>query len=236
MNLVLLEPEDFVSDTTSARLTGRRLAHVRAVHRADVGDEIRVGLVGGKVGRGTITRLDADVLELAVVLDADPPPASTVKLVLALPRPKVLRRVLGAATAMGVKRIVLLHTWRVEKSYWESPVLEAAALRAALVLGLEQARDTILPEVLQRRRFRPFVEDELPAIARNGPAFVAHPGGDTSCPRAVAGPVTLAIGPEGGFVAFELGLLAAAGFAPVSLGPRPLRVEHAVPALLARLG
>jgi RsmE family RNA methyltransferase len=213
----------------------RRVDHVRAVHRAVAGDALRVGVLGGRMGTGVVVRLDDDGLELDVTLDRDPPAALPLVLVLALPRPKVMRRVLQTVAALGVKRLVLLATWRVEKSYWESPLLAPAALREQLVLGLEQGCDTILPTVTLHRRFKPFVEDELPALAAASRCLLAHPPAAAECPRAVQGAVTLAIGPEGGFTEYELGALAAQGFTAVSIGPRVLRVEQVVPALVGRL-
>jgi 16S rRNA (uracil1498-N3)-methyltransferase len=234
MNLLLLFTEDFVGPQR-VRLRGRRLLHVLAVHRARLGDALRVGLVNAQTGSGIITALTGDVMEMEVALDQDPPPALPVTLLLALPRPKSLKKVLQATTAMGVKRMVLLASWRVEKSFWNSPVLHPENLRAQLVLGLEQARDTMLPEITVRKRFKPFVEDEVPELIRGTQALVAHPPAPQPCPRAVSGPVTLAVGPEGGFIPYEIELLEAQGFGSVSLGPRSLRVEHAVPALLGRL-
>jgi RsmE family RNA methyltransferase len=234
MNLILLSETDFL-DAQRVRITGRRLAYVRDVHHAAVGDALRVGRVGGRVGTGTVRALDGDALTMTVVLDREPPPPLPVTLLLALPRPKFLRRVLQAAVAMGVKQIVLLNTWRVEKSYWNSPALAEPALREQLLLGLEQGGDTVLPRLELRRRFKPFVEDELPSLIGGTAALVAHPPAERPCPANFAGPVTLAIGPEGGFTPYEVERLCALGFAAVSLGPRPLRVEHAVPALLGRL-
>lgn len=233
MNLVLLEPEDFVGETR-ARLSARHHAHVTRVLRADVGDEIVVGRVGGAVGRGRVVAGADGALLLDVELDRPPPPPMPVTLVLALPRPPVLRRVLSGVTAMGVKQIVLLGARAVEKSFWQSHALRAEAVREQLVLGLEQARDTVLPEVLPRRRFRPFVEDELPALLEGAAGFVAHPAPRTAAAGSVEEPALLAVGPEGGWSDHELELLVAAGLAPLGLGERPLRVETAVPALLAR--
>jgi 16S rRNA (uracil1498-N3)-methyltransferase len=226
MNLVLLFDEDFVA-TGRARLDGRRLQHVSSVHRAAVGDELMVGVAGGRIGRGRVVRLD-DALELEVVLDADPPPPAGVTLVLALPRPKVLNRVIAAATSMGIKRIELINAWRVEKSYWSSPRLAPENLRAQSILGLEQARDTVLPQIAVHRFFRRFAEEELPEIARGTRALVAHPAARPPMPRGVAEAVTLAIGPEGGFIAEEIASLERAGFEAVSIGERILRVETAV--------
>jgi 16S rRNA (uracil1498-N3)-methyltransferase len=234
VNLILLFPEDFLDDQRVA-LTGRRLAHVTQVHRAAVGDALIVGVADGRIGRGEIIRLDATALEMRVTLTADPPPPLPLTLVLALPRPKVLNRVIAGATSLGVKRIYLVNAWRVEKSYWKSPRVSAENLLAQRILGLEQARDTVLPAIELRRLFRPFVEDELPAIARESLALVAHPAATDDCPRNVSRPVTLAIGPEGGFIEEEVGSLERIGFAPVALGPRILRVETAVAAVLGRL-
>ena len=231
MNLVLLFEEDFVDDQL-VRLTGRRRDHVINVHRGAAGDELVVGVSGGKIGRGTIVHADEAFLEMRVELDRDPPPAPDVTLILALPRPKVLNRVIAGVTSIGVKRIYLINAWRVEKSYWKSPRMSAGNLRAQSVLGLEQAKDTMLPLIEMRRLFRPFVEEEL---RPEGLALVAHPGAAQEAPRAITAPLTLAIGPEGGFIEQEIASLERAGFTPVSLGPRILRVETAVAALLGRL-
>jgi RsmE family RNA methyltransferase len=231
MNLVLLFPEDFVSEG-EVRLTGRRLAHVTNVHRAAVGDTLAAGIAGGGIGRGEITRLDAEALEMRVTIDRDPPAPLPVTLVLALPRPKVLNRVIASATSLGVKRIFLINAWRVEKSYWKSPRLSEENLLLQRVLGLEQARDTILPSIELRRFFRPFVEDELPSIVEGTRALVPHPGAGERL-TTTDGPVTLAIGPEGGFIAEEIASLERIGFQQVSLGERVLRVETAVAVALA---
>jgi 16S rRNA (uracil1498-N3)-methyltransferase len=235
MNLVLLFEADLVEGSQRVRLTGRRLEHMVRVHRVRIGESLRVGLLGGRAGTGVITALHGDALEMDVSLDREPPRPLPVTLLLALPRPKSLKRVLQAATAMGVKRLVFLNTFRVEKSFWKSPALSAGALREQMILGLEQARDTILPEVSLRPRFKPFVEDELPALAADSRKLLAHPPALQPCPRALGESVTLAVGPEGGFIPYEVEMFRAHGFEPVSLGDRSLRVEHAVPALLGRL-
>jgi RsmE family RNA methyltransferase len=234
MNLILLLPDDMVT-AERARLSGRRHLHVRTVHRARAGDALAVGMLGGRIGTGTVTRIDDAVLEMDVHLEYDPPAALPLTVMLALPRPKVLRRVIFSLTVLGVKRIILVNAARVEKSYWQSPFLEPEVIKHQLVLGLEQAADTQLPQVLLKPRFKPFAEDELPALAQRTLALVAHPGARESCPRQISGPVTLAIGPEGGFVPFEIGLLQAAGLSPVHMGERILNVETAIPALISRI-
>jgi len=234
MNLILLEETDFCTENL-AELRGRRLRHVLEVHRAAPGDELRVGKLNGLIGSGRVVELSAERLVLEVCLDRHPPEPLDVMLLLALPRPKMLRRVLQAVTSLGVKQVVLLNSFRVEKSFWNSPLLQADALREQLLLGLEQACDTLLPEVSLRPRFKPFVEDELPALVQGRRALVAHPVAADPFPAGSGEPTLLAIGPEGGFIPYEVEKLEGAGFQSVSLGPRILRVETAVPVLLSRL-
>jgi RsmE family RNA methyltransferase len=234
MNLLLLEPGDFI-DATTACVAGRRYRHLLEVLKTAPGQRLRVGLLDGGLGYAEILRQDERQALLQVALTEPPPPPPHITLLLALPRPKVVRRLLQGLTSFGIKRIILFNSARVDKSYWQTPFLGTEAIREQLLLGLEQARDTILPEVLLRPRFRPFVEDELPALVQGSLPLVAHPGTPHPCPSAAETPVTLAIGPEGGFVPFEIDLLVAHEFQPVHLGVRALRVETAVSALLGRL-
>jgi 16S rRNA (uracil1498-N3)-methyltransferase len=230
VNLLLLDPSELASDGT-ARLTGRRARHVVEVLRAAAGDRIQAGVIGGRMGEAEIRSATADEVVLAPELDRDPPPPSPVSLLLALPRPKILRKVLQAAAAMGVKRVVLLGSYRVEKSYFGSPLLAPEALRAELLLGLEQGRDTAVPDVVIRRFFKPFVEDELDARFPERTRLLAHPA-DAAPLEALApdgASAALAIGPEGGWTPYEASALRARGFTAFSLGPRVLRVDAAVP-------
>jgi RsmE family RNA methyltransferase len=234
MNLILLHPEDFIA-SGRVRVRGRRYEHAREILDISIGQVLQVGILGGKTGAGTVLSFDSDAFEMAVQLNMAPPEPTPITVILAMPRPKVFKRVLQSLTAFGVKEIILLNSWRVDKSYWQSPALEPAVLREQFVLGLEQARDTILPKVQLQQRFKPFVEDKLPEIAAGSCALVAHPGSSHPCPVNIQGKITLAIGPEGGFTPYEIDLLGNAGLSQVHLGVRPLRVETAVSALIGRL-
>ncbi|MEB0042168.1 MULTISPECIES: 16S rRNA (uracil(1498)-N(3))-methyltransferase [unclassified Pseudomonas] len=234
MNLLLLEDADFIS-ADRVVLRDRRLKHMQEVHRAVVGDTLRVGQLGGLLGSAELMRLENHEAELRINLDRAPPAKLPLTLLLALPRPKMLRRVFQTIATMGVPRVILLNSYRVEKSFWQTPFLEPEAIREQLILGLEQARDSVLPEIIIEKRFKPFVEDRLPQLVEGTLGLVGHPGDYPACPRGIAQPVTLAIGPEGGWIPYEVDLLNKAGLQPVQLGERILRVETAVTALLARL-
>nr|WP_189662344.1 16S rRNA (uracil(1498)-N(3))-methyltransferase [Pseudomonas sp. RW10S2] len=232
--MLLLEEADFVA-ADRVVLADRRFTHMQDIHRVAVGDNLRVGRIGGLMGQAEVIRLEGHEAELRVSFDQQPPAKLPLTLVLAVPRPKMLRRLFQTIATLGVPRLVLVNSYKVEKSFWQTPFLHPDSIRENLILGLEQARDTVLPEVIIEKRFKPFVEDRLPAIADGTLGLVGHPGPYPGCPRAVQGPVTLAIGPEGGWIPYEVELLGKAGLAPVQLGERILRVETAVTALLSRI-
>ena len=233
MNLLLLKPDQITQQ--SATVSGHQFEHLLTVQRAQVGDSVRIGVIDGLMGQGIIKALGSEQATLEITLDSPPPPAIPLRLILALPRPKMLRRTLQSVTAMGVKEIYLVNSSRVEKSFWQSPFLQPEALEEQMILGLEQARDTQMPNLHLRKRFKPFVEDELGNIAKGSQALVAHPVTEVPCPINCDSAVTLAIGPEGGFIPYEIELLSSIGFQSVHLGPRILKVEVAVPALISRL-
>lgn len=235
MNLIVLDEEDFIPSKNRVELHGRRHRHLLDIQRVEVGSEVRVGLLNGLLGKGRVVGLGSESVELEVELSEKPPPALPVTLVLALPRPPVLRRVLITAASMGVKEVILMGAQAVEKSYWQSHALKAEALHEQLLLGLEQGMDTRLPRVRMQTRFRRFVEDELPGVRAQGLLYLANPEPQPAFPHRGSKEAVLVIGPEAGWTDFELGRWDEAGATRVSLGARPLRVEAAVPALLARM-
>ncbi len=236
MNLLLLHDDDFLSNDT-VRLTDDRARHAREVLRVRAGDQLRVGRLGGRVGSAEVLRNDPEAVELRVTLDAAPPRRPGIDLLLAMPRPKALKRLLPAIASMGIDRVVLLNAARVEKSYFDAQALSVATVERLFDLGLEQGRDTIRPQLTVERRFRPYVEDQLPEATAGATCVVAHPAAPDEEAPSLDGPrLVLAVGPEGGWIPFELDLLTKAGFARMSLGVRPLRTEVAIPALIGATG
>lgn len=199
--------------------------------RAEVGESLRVGVINGRVGTGIIRQRSSTEVTIEVTLTEDPPPDPRIELIVALPRPKVVRKLLAMAATFGLRRLVFVNARRVERSYFDSPVLAPDAVRRELVLGLAQGRETRLPEVLVRNQFRPFVEDEVATLWPGAVhRLMPHPTARQSIRAlSVGGPCVVAIGPEGGWIPFEAEFLTGHGFEPLSLGPRILRVETAVP-------
>ncbi len=235
MNVLLFGAPD-LDASGSLVVSDHRLDNLHEVQQAEVGSRLRVGEIGGQLGWGEVQQIDAHSATLNIALDAAPPAKLPLELVVALPRPKMLRRILRTVAELGVPRLHLINSYRVEKSFWQSPVLSHETSRSYLLQGLEQAVDTVLPELHLHRRFKPFAEDILPTLTSGRSALVGHPAASEACPRNLTGKLALlAIGPEGGFTDYEIGLLSDAGCRPVTLGPRILRVENAVNSLIGRL-
>ncbi|MEN9578653.1 MAG: hypothetical protein RJA70_1662 [Pseudomonadota bacterium] len=255
MNLLLLSPSEFAAGLSEpgpvnahegvalARvcLTGRRAQHLTDVLRVVVGQQLRAGVVG-------FGYVDAQVVEIGqegvgpkiqlLLSNASRIPEPERKtLLLAAPRPKVLSRCLEHAAALGFTEILLFRSYRVEKSHLLSHRSQSADHERHLLLGLEQARRVFIPRVDLFERFRPFVEDSLPNLLPTGPCFLAHPQATTrtSTLERFQGPYSLAIGPEGGFIPYEVQALVTAGFVSVSAGDAPLRVETALSYLTGQL-
>jgi 16S rRNA (uracil1498-N3)-methyltransferase len=236
VNLVLLEEHDRI-DSHRVALSDARAAHLLKVLRVTPGQTIRIGLLDGPLGAGTVERVRDSEVTLRCVFEAGIPARPRVDVLLALPRPKVMRRLWPQLAALGVGQIILTNAERVERHYFDTHVLSEATYRPLLVEGLQQARDTRLPRVSMHRQFRILVEDHLDGLSGDGLRLVADPSGTTPVGSAVANHrgrrVLIAIGPEGGWNAFELKLLAAHAFELVGMGPRTLRVDTACTALVA---
>ena len=232
MNIILLAPEDWLDENTVC-LEDRRHEHIRGILKAEVGNALRVGLLGGLRGSGTVIKLSDEHTHLEVDLVDPPPSRHRCDLILALPRPKMLRRVFRTAAEMGVAHLYLINSARVEKSYWQSPLLQPDRIKVALTAGLERAGDTVLPQVHLHPRFKPFVEDQLPGLIGSSGCWIAHPG----APEALATQSReglIMLGPEGGFVPYEVELAQSMGARPVRLSDRILSVDTAVTAALSQ--
>ena len=233
MNIVLLDPRQTESPiwTISAK---RQLEHLRTHVNVQVGDTLKVGIREGKRYLTEVLSVTEQQIQLQPIHEETVPKKLPVTLIVAMPRPKVLRRLVMDSVTLGVEKIILLHSYRVDKSYWQTPFLQQ--LNQYIDLGLEQAGDTIAPKIEVYKRFKPFVEDILPSLIRaDCPAYVAHPYVEMKMPAGIQQGCTVVIGPEGGFIPYEIDLLIKNGCQAVSLGNRIIRTETVIPYVLGRL-
>ncbi len=236
MNRILVEPEEVADGRVMLR--DGRADHIRGVLRAGEGRLLKVGVVDGAVGSGEVVRCDESGVELTLALEGEGP-QPWCDLILAMPRPRVLKRLWAQLAALGVGRLVLIDAARVEKCYFGSHWLRDETYRPLLIEGLMQAGTTRLPQVLIEPRLKPFIENRLDAIAADAARFIAHPdetGVAQAPPQAAAAErAVVAVGPEGGWIDDEVALFESHGFRRLSLGRRILRTDTACIALLAVL-
>ena len=232
MNRILFEPNEIGPDGI-ARVRDARAEHILKVLHGERGQTLKTGEVNGPLGTGEIVAI-ADGEVAVKVRHADAGLEPWADLVLAPPRPRVMKRMLPQLAALGVGRLVLVGAQKVEKDFWGATLLKEENLRPLLVDGLMQSGTSHLPEVALRRNFRRFLDEELDALFPGSQRIVAHPGASAGAEPSGAGRPLLAIGPEGGWTDAEVELLEGRGFARYSLGSRILRTDTAVVALLGR--
>lgn len=245
MNLLILRDSDRLSGNLY-RVADDRARHVREVLRAELGDTLEVGLLNGPPGKGSVEELNERNITLRCEFDNEPPSSSPViDLICALPRQQTLKKVLWTAGTMGIRNLHLIRAYRVEKSYFNTHLLRPENYERFLMEGLSQGKRTILPRVSVHSLFKPFFEDTVPALEHKdlSPALKLLPDPeaeemlDSAVKRlgGIAKRIAVAIGPEGGWIPFEVEIMKRAGFVPFRLGPWILRVETAVAAALAQV-
>jgi 16S rRNA (uracil1498-N3)-methyltransferase len=240
MNIILFEKDERADNRVV--LNDHRAKHIVKVLHSEAGDSIRVGEINGAIGTGKVLAIQSKypfVVELSVTLSKRPAPPPAIDLLLALPRPIMLKRILNQVTALGVGTIYLINANRVEKSFWDAGILTEAEYRPHLIHGLEQAVDTRLPKIHMYRHFRPFVEDSLPDLSIKYSSLVlAHPHSEQTLSHSLSGKdgkVLYAVGPEGGWVDFEVEKFLSAGMRSFSIGSRILKVDTAVVSIHGRI-
>ena len=233
MNMLLLHRSDFIAENT-AEIFGDKVRHLNEILKSNPGNEIRVGLLGGKKGRAVIEKIDAEKALLSFDLNENPLPKIPLSVIVALVRPKVLSRLISDLVSYGVEKIEIIQTYFGDKGYWENDLFSEAGLADTVEKGLEQSMDTVPPKINLVKRFGPYSNDILPEYAANSNCYIALPGEFPKIGEIVKGTSdVVAIGPERGFTKYEAAQFIKAGFQPVSLGGRILRTEAAVHSCVA---
>ena len=257
MNRILFEKSEIRDGV--ATFGGERAEHVLSVLHGKVGQVLKTGEIDGPIGTSEITAIKGEAMpvkgeaassplvenELSITVRCSHTQQSIapwVDLILAPPRPRVMKRLLPQLAALGVGRIFLVGAKKVEKDFWGATLLKPENYRPLLIDGLMQAGTSILPTIELRRNFRKFIREELDQMLPSPKRIVAHPyeakdvrpeTGDLT--QSNTSSLTLAIGPEGGWTDEEVALLEEHGFSRYSLGSRILRTDTATIALLAQL-
>ncbi|HUQ80896.1 MAG TPA: RsmE family RNA methyltransferase [Gemmatimonadaceae bacterium] len=209
---------------------GEDAAHHMRVRRLSVGDRVYVADGRGTQATGAIVRLAKKDADIAVddVLHNDPAP--TVNVIVPIADRDRMLWCAEKCAELGAT------SWRAvmfNRSRSVSPRGEGASfaerLRARMTSALIQSHAPWLPELLPDAS----LGDAIAAASADGARFVLDVSGDPIARESFAAPVTIVVGPEGGFEPDELARLRDASFRGVSLGANVLRFETAVVAALA---
>jgi 16S rRNA (uracil1498-N3)-methyltransferase len=210
--------------------------HMAKVLRMREGDAVI--LFDGRGGEWTarlhrVGKTMAAVLESFDSADREPPIAVT--LVQGLPAADKMDWIVQKGTELGVAGIRPVVARRsVIRLSGERMTRRVAHWQAIAVAACEQCQRNRVPEVAPLADLMTyFAETPRPAERR----LMLAPGGERRLAdlEPPAGPVTLLVGPEGGFEEDELAAARMAGFQEVSLGPRVLRTETAGMTALAAM-
>ncbi len=241
MNIILFEKGELTPENRVV-LHDHRAKHIVKILKSQPGDSVRMGEVNGGIGTGEVLLVQRKypfVVELAISLSDYQVTSPAIDLLLALPRPIMLKRILSQVTALGIGTIYLINANRVEKSFWDSGILTEEEYRPHLIHGLEQAVDTRLPKIMIYRSFRRFAEEHLPRISdKYSSLVIAHPHSGKSLSHCLSknnGKVLYAVGPEGGWVDFEVEKFKDTGMNAFTIGSRILKVDTAVVSIHGRI-
>jgi 16S rRNA (uracil1498-N3)-methyltransferase len=224
-----------------ARLQGAEAHHLAQVMRAECGNEVSLFDGSGFEFRACIRKIGRSEVELEIVdrRQVDRELARHIALAVSLPKGDRQRWLVEKATELGVARLVPLTT----QHSIAQPVGNAISrLRRAVIEASKQCRRNRLMEIAEPVQIREYV-NAAPVEALR---YIAHPGSrgvesaevqHAHFAAAAHGtsrqPIIFAVGPEGGFSEDEVSTAVEAGWQPLDLGPRILRVETAAVALAA---
>ena len=256
MNRILFEKSEIVDGC--AVFADERAEHVLNVLHGVVGQVLKTGELDGPVGTSVIEAIrnlherepgsaqrGNGLLagEIAVrCFHSEVADKPWIDLILAPPRPRVLKRLLPQLAAMGVGKIVLVGAEKVERAFWGAQLVKEEVYRPLLVDGLMQCGTSAVPEIRIEKSFRRYAQSLMEEEFASHCKIVAHPPSDAS-PALAAERVdvqipcrpVVAIGPEGGWTDDEVRFLESKGFARYSLGNRILRTDTATISVIAQL-
>lgn len=228
MNSLILKNSDGI--ITDSKI----IAHMFETLKASHGDVFRCTILGKGLCLGTIESLTKNEchLKLSEFKAAQP---QWFNLIVGISRPQTTKKVLEHATTFGAKKIHFFKAALSEKSYLDSKVFENNEYEDYLLAGLSQAAIfSDLPEVTTDRYNPADSYSDIPQkfildlnATENFDDLRSSINFDT--------PVTLAIGPERGFISEDIARFHQAGFKSVKISSSILRVEHAIYSAVSQL-
>ncbi|KAL3147324.1 hypothetical protein ABBQ32_002807 [Trebouxia sp. C0010 RCD-2024] len=146
-NRILFRPSE-IENKSSIRFPSHddRAKHILQILKLQPGDQVKIGIINGAMGQARVAQISP-----ALILECHhwvaPLPTIQLYLLLAMPRPKVMKRLWSSLACLGVTRVYITGAEKVEKVYFGSHALEPTTFIKELIIGAEQAGDTRLPAV-----------------------------------------------------------------------------------------
>jgi len=211
--------------------------HAHRVLRLRVGDAVQIFDGAGHACDASISSISGKRVDLSILRDCPAQPAAPLHIVLAqaMSSSEKMDWVVQKATELGAAEIQPIQTRRsVAKLNSERAEKRAEHWRGVVIAACEQSGRNDLMQVHTPVDLSHWLSSMGNAA---GSKFILLPDGASALHGHAQpqGPVTLLIGPEGGFSPDEALMAKQAGFIPVLLGPRVLRTETAALAGLAVL-
>jgi 16S rRNA (uracil1498-N3)-methyltransferase len=221
MITLLIDPAGF--DLPSTRVEGEAYQHLFRARRVATGERMRVVDGRGKARWGTVERVDRT--SATVVLGEPAPdrePALRLELIVPTCRPERASWLVEKGTEVGVFAFRFANMARAPR---ELGTITFDRLRRVAAAAVEQCHRSRLPEITGPHAWSEVVGLADPEARWFLDTEAADPGGWG--PPATATSGALLIGPEGGLDPAERRELLTAGWRPVGLGERTLRLETA---------
>jgi 16S rRNA (uracil1498-N3)-methyltransferase len=215
----------------TAELRGDHAAHLSRVLRAKVGQEFEIA-ADGRVRLGRIRQISEDVVSFDLGEEVAEAQSLELTFILAIYKYDRLEWAIEKLTEIGVSRIIPAISRRTDAHLAASAAKRAERWRRIAREAAQQSRRQAPPEITDPVKLK-----EVIASAVGFRILLAESEDDTTLKQALAtsafGPITLAIGPEGGWTEDELQLFAASGWQSASLSSTILRAETAAIAAAA---
>lgn len=231
MNCLIFFPHELIESGSgvTAALRDQRARHAIELHRVEQGLRLRAAIWGGKLGFAQVVKLTQNEIFFNLECQQTAAKRLAIHLVVAVPRPHLVRKTLQFAAMSGVERVSLVRTDKVVPSYLQSKSLRLQEIEAQLLNGLEQAGDSIAPTVEIVSSTELFWRELIGSELKNSRIR----WGDTysrECSQLSleSGALTLCFGPEAGWSDGERKKFLDLGLEPFSLGARMLRLDVAL--------
>ena len=237
MNICLFEARE-IHATLPLPANDKRALHIKKILKKKVGDTFAAGIIDGKAGVATITKIgeegkpDEGAIYFSFKECSDGKKLFPLEMIIGFPRPIQLKRLLRDMAALGVRSVHLAGTELGEKSYLESSLAQESEVRKMLYEGTVQAGGTHIPKNFIYSSIRECLDnfDENQnqikiALDNVNPKSALTKFLEENPVEAKS--IVAAIGSERGWTNAERDLLESRGFVRLGMGERTMRTETA---------